>query len=57
MSKSNQSRPTRKPRSEFPLSRHPRGVWCKNIKTPDGWKMFYFGTIADDPEGVKTKEL
>jgi integrase len=57
MSKSNQSRPARKVRSEFPLSRHSRGIWCKNIKTPDGWKVFYFGRIAGDEDGSKALEL
>ncbi|MCL4205747.1 MAG: integrase [Pirellulaceae bacterium] len=55
--KSSRSKPARKSRSEFPLSRHSRGVWCKNIKTPDGWKMFYFGRIEGDEDGCKALEL
>lgn len=57
--KSNRSKPARKPRtkSDFPLSRHPKGFWCKNIKQPDGkWKMFYFGKIDSDPEGTDALE-
>ena len=57
MKKSSTKKPARKARCEFPLTRHSRGVWCKNIKTPDGWKMFYFGRIQDDPDGVKALEL
>lgn len=56
MIKSNRSRPVGKS-AKFPLSRHPRGHWCKRIKTPDGWKTFYYGRIADDPDGAKALEL
>jgi hypothetical protein len=50
--KSSRSKPARKSRSEFQLSRHPKGLWCKNVKQPDGkWKMFYFGRIEGDEDG------
>lgn len=52
MPKSSRKSHSRKPRRDFPLTKHPRGYWCKRIKTVDGtWKMCYFGKIADDPEG------
>lgn len=52
MPKSNRKSRFGKPHSDFPLTKHPRGYWCKRIKTVDGtWKMCYFGKIADDPEG------
>ena len=47
--KSNQFKPVRKSRSgaDFPLSRHPRGYWCKRYKRPDGkWAMAYFGKLV-----------
>ncbi len=56
MNQSNRSRPVRKS-TKFPLSRHPRGHWCKRIKTPSGWKTFYFGRIDVDPDGVKALKL
>ncbi len=57
--KSNQSKPARKSRSgsDFPLSRHPRGYWCKRYKRPDGkWAMAYFGKIEDDEDGQAALE-
>ena len=39
----------KKPHPDFPLTRHPRGYWCKKVRG----KMSYFGKIADDPEGEK----
>src|SRR5262249_27452491 len=36
-----------KPYPEFPFTDHPTGRWCKKIKTPHGWKIFYFGPLAD----------
>lgn len=32
---------------DFPLTRHPRGYWCKKVKG----KLAYFGKIATDPDG------
>src|SRR5262249_28847715 len=26
---------------------HPTGRWCKKIKIPHGWKIFYFGPVGD----------
>ena len=47
-SKSTRSRARRKSLpSDFPLTKHPRGYWCKKIKG----KLHYFGKVADDPEG------
>ncbi|HMC65765.1 MAG TPA: tyrosine-type recombinase/integrase [Gemmataceae bacterium] len=43
----NQPHRLKKPYPEFPLTPHPSGQWCKRIKTPHGWKMFYFGPLAD----------
>ena len=37
----------RKPYPEFPLTPHPTGRWCKKIKTPHGWKIFYCGALED----------
>lgn len=50
--KSTQNRRSRKS-ADFPLSRHPRGYWCKRYKVTGTkfWKMAYFQKIADDPEG------
>lgn len=48
MSKSNRSKARRKSlSSDFPLTKHPWGYWRKMIKG----KVYYFGKIADDPEG------
>ena len=49
---------TRKPRSRkpaqgFPLTKHPRGYWCKKCRG----KLHYFGKIADDPNGQKALAL
>ena len=35
--------------ADFPLTRHPRGYWCKKVRG----KIHYFGKIGDDPEGEK----
>ncbi len=43
----------KKPRPDFPLTPHPRGYWCKNVRG----KLRYFGKIADDPEGEKALDL
>ncbi len=43
----------KKPHPDFPLTRHPRGYWCKKVRG----KMSYFGKIADDPEGEKALNL
>src|SRR5439155_12163500 len=43
----NQSGPPKKPYPEFPLTPHPTGRWCKRIKIPHGWKMYYFGPLDD----------
>lgn len=37
----------RKPYPDFPLSIHPTGRWCKQLQTPSGRKMFYFGELSD----------
>ena len=44
---------TAKPHPDFPLTRHPRGYWCKKVRG----KMSYFGKIADDPQGEKALNL
>src|SRR5262249_35521346 len=32
----------------FPLTPHlPTKRWCKKLKTPHGWKVFYFGSLGD----------
>jgi integrase len=37
-----------KPYPEFPLTPHRATKrWCKKIKTPHGWKIFYFGPLDD----------
>ncbi|MCY2987626.1 MAG: site-specific integrase [Planctomycetota bacterium] len=36
-----------KPHRDFPLTRHPRGYWCKKVKG----KLHYFGKIQSDPKG------
>jgi integrase len=41
-----------KPYSDFPLTAHPAGVWCKKIKG----KLHYFGPW-DDPDGALKKYL
>ncbi len=41
------SRPTRKAPKDFPLTRHPRGYWCKKVKG----KLHYFGKIVGDENG------
>lgn len=49
MSKVAKSGPVQKPYPEFPLTRHPRGQWCKKIRSklhPNG-KLYYFGPLSD----------
>ena len=46
MSKSNRKRSARKPSTGFPLTRHPRGYWCKKVRG----KLHYFGKIEADPK-------
>lgn len=41
----------------FPLTPHPTGRWCKKLKTPDGWKIFYFGPLADWQAALDRYEL
>ena len=41
--KSTPSRPTRKAPKDFPLTRHPRGYWCKKVK---GKLLFSGGKFA-----------
>ncbi len=48
MSKSTRKRRTRKPHAEFPLTRHPRGYWCKKVKG----KLHYSGKIEAEPGGM-----
>ncbi len=36
----------------FPLWKHPSGRWCKKVRG----KAFYFGKVADDPEGQAALE-
>ena len=52
--KSNTTRPPRRTRKhpDFPLTKHPRGYWCKKVKG----KLHYFGKIADDPDGQAALE-
>jgi len=45
--------PSKKPHPDFPLTRHPRGYWCKKVRG----KLHYFGRTADDPEGEKALAL
>ncbi len=47
--KSTRNRRSRK----FPLSKHPRGLWCKRYRLAGTkiWKMVYFQRLADDPDG------
>lgn len=53
MKKSSRSRRSRKPHSAFPLSRHPRGYWCKKVKG----KLHYFGKIEGDEKGQAALSL
>lgn len=57
MSKSIRNRRLRKS-ADFPLSKHPRGYWCKRYKVTgtSAWKMAYFGRIADDLDGQAAVE-
>lgn len=48
MQKSNRKPASRKP-TDFPLTKHPRGYWCKKVKG----KLHYFGKVSDDPDGKK----
>jgi len=55
--KSTRKRAPRKS-ADFPLSKHPRGYWCKRYKLTGTrtWKMVYFEKVADDPDGAKSLE-
>jgi len=46
------SRQPVKPHSDFPLTPHPTGYWCKRIKG----RLYYFGPL-DDPDGALNKYL
>jgi integrase len=54
MTESNSTSPTRqkpsKPYPDFPLTAHPLGYWCKQIRG----KLYYFGKW-EDPEGALAK--
>ncbi|MCL4206589.1 MAG: hypothetical protein KJ000_29245 [Pirellulaceae bacterium] len=52
MKKSTRTRPARKPKSDFPLTRHPRGQWCKKV----GGKLHYFGRVQGDEDGQAALE-
>ncbi len=53
MSKSSKNTPSRKPHSDFPLTRRKSdGRWCKKVRG----RMFYFGNVRDDPEGKAALE-
>jgi len=41
-----------KPHADFPLWKHPSGRWCKKVKG----RAFYFGKVADDPDGKAALE-
>ncbi len=41
------SQSSRKAPNDFPLTRHPRGYWCKKVKG----KLHYFGKIVGDENG------
>ncbi len=41
------SQSSRKAPKDFPLTRHPRGYWCKKVKG----KLHYFGKIVGDENG------
>lgn len=45
--------PSKKPHPDFPLTRHPRGYWCKKVRG----KLRYFGRVDEDPDGQKALEL
>lgn len=48
MQKSTQAAPVRKPYSDFPLTPHPSGRWCKKVKG----RLYYFGKTAGDENGT-----
>jgi integrase len=39
--------PAGKPHRDFPLTKHPRGYWCKKVRG----KLHYFGKVVADPDG------
>ena len=51
--KPDKAHPSNKPHPDFPLTRHPRGYWCKKVRG----KIHYFGRTDDDPEGEKALAL
>lgn len=53
MSKSSRKSRSRKPHSDFPLTKHPRGYWCKKVKG----KLHYFGKIECDEKGQAALSL
>lgn len=52
MSKKSTRKSRSRKSSDFPLTKHPRGYWCKRFKElGQAWKMAYFKKVADDPDG------
>ncbi len=50
MANSSRRRKNSKPHKDFPLTHHKHsGRWCKKVRG----KFFYFGKVADDPQGEK----
>ena len=47
---------TDNPEPRFPLHKHPSGRWYKTVKIGEHKRFYYFGKIADDPDGVAALE-
>ncbi|MCY2988510.1 MAG: hypothetical protein NTY19_11675 [Planctomycetota bacterium] len=45
------TRRAKKAPADFPLTRHPRGYWCKKLTVRGVAKLHYFGKIAGDESG------